>query len=371
MGLVSVPLLAGTEAVAVAFESSWPLAADQGDSCLALSLLPAMLAGRRLDVERPVSRRLLDACPVLQRVFRRFFEWRAQWRGERKGQSISEIEVVAPLRTSGSPRPGVGLFFTGGLDSLATLIERRDEVTHLVYVEGYDIAAGNEHVTSRTLEALDATARAFDKELVVVRSDLRRLGRQLPVWELYHGPALAAAGLLLAQTVGRLYLSATKSVENLRPLGSHPVLDPLWSTEELDFVHAGCELGRVEKARLLRGCEPALRFLRTCWRNYEGRYNCQRCEKCLRTMVNLELAGVERCDSFPEPLDLSLVERLKPDEKTLDFWWENLLEARRGGARPELVRALERTVGDTPGRRAAAAVQRLIRRLVKKLQRGG
>jgi hypothetical protein len=55
--------------------------------------------------------------------------------------------------------------------------------------------------------------------------------------------------------------------------------------------------------------EPlALKYLRVCWDNVDGAYNCCRCEKCIRTMSSLDALGVlERTESFPLPLTPKLV----------------------------------------------------------------
>jgi hypothetical protein len=44
----------------------------------------------------------------------------------------------------------------------------------------------------------------------------------------------------------------------------------------------------------------ALQTLRVCWRSKELQYNCCWCEKCIRTMLCLYVAGVlDRCSAFP------------------------------------------------------------------------
>ena len=34
-----------------------------------------------------------------------------------------------------------------------------------------------------------------------------------------------------------------------------------------------------------------LNFLRVCWKNLDGKYNCTKCEKCIRTLYPIELYG--------------------------------------------------------------------------------
>ena len=62
--------------------------------------------------------------------------------------------------------------------------------------------------------------------------------------------------------------------------GSHPLLDPLWSTETLAFVHDGCEANRMEKVRRIAESPLLLEGLRVC---VDDRgpdvYNCGSCWK--------------------------------------------------------------------------------------------
>ena len=111
---------------------------------------------------------------------------------------------------------------------------------------------------------------------------------------------LASVGLLFQARFRTILISAAHTYADLGPWGSHPLLDPLWSTELTEFVHHGAHATRVDKCRVLANSEVAMRHLRVCWENREGRYNCGECEKCLRTMVNLAAVGaLGRCTTLP------------------------------------------------------------------------
>lgn len=63
---------------------------------------------------------------------------------------------------------------------------------------------------------------------------------------------------------------------------------------------------RASTGRRLAHAPVALASLRVCVRRSER--NCGRCEKCLRTMVELHLAGaLDSCTEFEQPLDLAAV----------------------------------------------------------------
>ena len=54
------------------------------------------------------------------------------------------------------------------------------------------------------------------------------------------------------------------------------MLDPLWSTELMDFEHDGCEATRPEKAAYVSEHELPMKWLRVCLKNPNGMYNCGR-----------------------------------------------------------------------------------------------
>jgi hypothetical protein len=116
-------------------------------------------------------------------------------------------------------------------------------------------------------------------------------------------------------------IGSTFTWAQLFPWGSHPFLDPLWSTEWCELVHSGCEADRPAKARFIADRHPALlKHVRVCWQ--DGRTtNCGQCEKCLRTMVDFQIAGVtEHCDSLPRTIDPVAIRRLKLSAAALPFW---------------------------------------------------
>jgi hypothetical protein len=161
-------------------------------------------------------------------------------------------------------------------------------------------------------------------------------------WEIFHGAALASVAHLLSPLFRKVYIPSSYSFQHLSPWGSHPLVDPLWSSEDLELIHDGCEASRVDKAIAIASNETALHFLRVCWRNYENAYNCGCCEKCVRTMVNLRLAGaLERCQAFDKPLRLGMVAAVNTQSINVEhFVQENLDAAEQQGTDPSLIRAL-------------------------------
>ena len=157
---------------------------------------------------------------------------------------------------------------------------------------------------------------------VVVESNLRRHTERFLHWGYYHGAGLASMGLALG--VRRLLLPAPRSYGFLEPEGSHPLLDPLWSTVRTEVVHHGAEATRWDKIRFLADQPLALETLKVCFdANTDG--NCGRCPKCLVTMAMLAAVGALDAAPFDAPLDLPAVARMDFPLVAPDLWQERVI----------------------------------------------
>ncbi|MFF2659972.1 hypothetical protein ACFVUH_21735 [Kitasatospora sp. NPDC058032] len=325
---------------------------ERGDAFLAALLMPAMSLGEELVVDAPVSARLLRSARTVMEIY-------AAWWARLREVRLTVGEPVEATRG----QDGVGLFFTLGVDSFYSLLgdrERRAEPAHrpvseLLFVN-FEQHTGPDH--EHLLGRVRLVAGRSGCRAVPVETNLRALTAPLVRWEDFHGAALAATALALQGLLGRCLIAASFEYRHLPPYGSHPVLDHLWSTEALDVVHDGAGATRTQKvARRLARSELALRQLAVCWRGRPGQ-NCGACEKCLRTMVTLELAGVlGRCGTLPGVLDLERLGSVpmhSPDAR--EAMREVALDARAGG-RPDLAEAAE-LAADRHGPLPRAAVTR-------------
>jgi hypothetical protein len=190
-----------------------------------------------------------------------------------------------------------------------------------------------------------AIADAFDKRFVEVETNVREIMDPFVDWcGASHGAAMASVGHLLSPAFRRIYFAAPHTYANLFPCGSHPLVDPLWSTEGLEFVHDGCEATRVEKVALVATSDVLLQNLRVCFKNTNGAYNCGKCEKCLRTMINLHInRALDRCSAFDQPLNLRRIARIEVTKvDTMSYVRENLNALESASSNPELQRVLRR-----------------------------
>jgi len=321
-----ISIFVGERCHAVRFAVSHGVVASHNSLSLPLALLPAMRAGRKLQIEGPVSGRLLSSACRIQALLS---DWRPEFQ-------VVRVDARTGSRAP-SPSPGVACFFSGGVDSFYSGLRHLDEITALIFLRGW--GAFGIDVSSAVRKA----AAELGKPLIEVSTNLREFSDRYVSWSLYHGAAMATAALLLSSQFGKVYVPSGMYGETF-PYGSHPLLDPLWSTEQTEIVHDAFEATRLQKVAVIALNDVAMRWLRVC-PGYDGAYNCGRCEKCLRTMVGLRLVGgLARCRTFPERLDLKAISRtwLRPTVRTL--WEENLRAAEKRGDDPQLVLALRRSL---------------------------
>lgn len=308
-----------------------------GDPFL-VSLLPtAMKNGDDLEIiDAPVSSYLIQQIDQIQNIWSRWFGYKP-------------IRVtVKKTREDRPSSSNIGCFFTGGVDSFYSLLKNlkgERKPTHLLFAHGFDIPLTDGVRYDMVKSRISSIAKTLDLVPVFPSSNIRQFTDGNCDWGLLqHGSALAGLALCMQNIFKTILIPATHIYSDELPWGSHPLIDPLWSTETLSFIHDGCEATRVQKIlREISRSDIALANLRVCWRTNKE-YNCGKCEKCLRTMLNLIAAGcLERCSTFPNGVneeDISIVLK-NVDESTIAFAKENLDALYRVGARPDIQRALK------------------------------
>ncbi|HUO84828.1 MAG TPA: hypothetical protein VM534_06900 [Thermoanaerobaculia bacterium] len=189
-------------------------------------------------------------------------------------------------------------------------------------------------------------------EIIVMRNNLRPLRLAgLAKGRIYNsfGSSLITSAHVLGKRLGVFYVPGAGAYRELIPDGAHPLTDPLFSTETTRIIHDGAEATRAEKAIALAEWPETFDRLRVCfnrkWQNVDTAgakvVNCCRCEKCLRTMITLEIcSALSRYSTFPYPLERSRIRRsvLRTD-MTCHFAEQNLRLARERG-RGEIARDL-------------------------------
>lgn len=321
-----------------------------GDPFLAAFLVTAMFLGEELSIQAPVSVRLLDSLATVQIIFNRWFP-----------TVLREVAVHAPhvLKAAGpEERSGTASFFSGGVDSWYSLLKHSTEISALVTVKGFDIPFHDETVFNNLAAANHRIATAAGKEFIAVETNLRDcldptcapLGKGFAgdFWGYQlHGAFLAAVGLCLQRQFRRVIIPSSWPYHRLQPWGTHPLLDPLWSTGLTEFIHDGCEWDRLDKLRAVSQSPTALQNLRVCPTYTPGRYNCSECEKCLRTMLTLDILGtLGQASTFDRPLDLKKLMPTLCVPKKIECIYRDVLAEAKVRGNEEMIHFLRVVLGD-------------------------
>jgi hypothetical protein len=296
--------------------------ADDWSPFLAAALLAAMRRHEDLELEGPVSPRLLRRSEVIQSAY----------------QSWDPDTRRCRVRAGGDPPPrmratGIACFFSRGVDSTYSATAERVEpgpLTHLVFSDRF-LPMQHRDVREEEARRTRAAAELIGLPLLVVSTNFRDLTDMFISWEDAHGAALAAIALLLGSRIGHVVIPSWADYAGLGACGTNPLLDPLWSTESIELEHDRTELGRTAKLAWLAGERPELlRDLKVCLRDNRAD-NCGRCRKCLWTMACLQAAGaLELTRSFEDDLDVDRVRALRPYDLQARLYWAQLCRELEG-----------------------------------------
>ena len=273
------------------------------DAFLVGCLLPALHLGeKRIFVEGRI-------CPFLKEGVNVAMNILAHWtRGqytpikiEAKNREVTDGEGVDELKA-----PRAGMVMSGGMDSLAALRLNRLHYPqdHPAYVKdsyflhGFDIGGVVErgmkfHVFDRAREAILKITGDAGTRLIPVYTNIRHLCDERKLWlDSFFGAVLAAMAHSFSTRINLMFIGSSYDIPNLHPCGSHPLLDPEYSSYNMRIRHRDYELSRLEKIKIVSTWDTAFQNFRVCLANVPDRLNCGKCEKCVRTMTELTALGL-------------------------------------------------------------------------------
>jgi hypothetical protein len=215
------------------------------------------------------------------------------------------------------------LLFSGGIDSLTSFIRHQDEHPILVSIQEKNFSTNTKgktqdltrfnismHISPKNLEVFSTITKSENR---IIRSNWiflldnfwlkiyqNALSGENWYRKVMHGLAFAGlcAPLAYVENIDKLYIASSFTPNAEIPWGSHPDIDNniRWTGTKVE--HDGYELCRQDKifivADYLRD-KPGLQIC-SCTNEKERTVlgkNCSHCEKCCRTILGLELAGVD------------------------------------------------------------------------------
>jgi hypothetical protein len=302
------------------------------EAFLALALLPAMKrkAGV-IEADGVISQQFLEGTERIQKVFR-------SWKPGYGHVEIRNVRVQPSVRIGNGKQ---GVFFSAGLDSYHTFLTHLEEIFAFIHLDGFDIPLIEHSMRKKMVENCRYIGQQFGKQAIILESNAREFMEHFVTWSYSHGSVIGSAGLLLMPEYERFFVAGAGNPADREPFGSHPDLDPNWSTEVLKFAHEA-QVDKIDKCRLISQYDVALQTLHVCLRFPESGLNCGECEKCLRTQVYLQAVGAaERCTAFPTPLNLELLGQLKvSQDQQMNLLYKALNLLEENETYPETARVL-------------------------------
>ena len=133
------------------------------DPFLAGGFLPAIAQGGELTIapEFPVSSTLREHLDELQIIYR---SWNYEFPG---------VRVTCTTAPPAEPVPGIAALYSGGVDSMYTLLRHQDSTTHMVRLFGFDVDDTPDDI-ARIIDHDRAFAAKMGKHYVPVETNFRQ-----------------------------------------------------------------------------------------------------------------------------------------------------------------------------------------------------
>lgn len=216
---------------------------------------------------------------------------------------MHHIQIKTEVDSSRLPNHGaVGTGISCGVDSLCTLASNEQiaykshKITHLTF---FNVGSNGEDEEAQKLYPL-RKQRAIDFcneygfELIDCDSNIMNVIRQSHYITSTYTCGFAI--FCLQKLFSIYYLASSTTFKNytlidndLTDSSKYDLLSCYcFSTNQLKIYTDGAELSRLDKVRRIASFEPAFRYLNVCTIQDK---NCCRCEKCLRTISELEYLG--------------------------------------------------------------------------------
>jgi hypothetical protein len=274
---------------------------ESSDGFLTAVLLLAMQYDENIHVRGRVSPRLVAGIDEYQRFFNTWFP-----------NKFRRVKITYDTESGTTRLPAdrhVVCAFSGGVDSFFSLWrhlppndqETGSRVTHALFVHGFDIEIDDDRTFQGVLQNYRTLFAKLDIPLLTAKTNFQAFGTRSN-WGIFHGTALIGLAHILGASIEKFYVPSTHTYRHLVPWGSDPRIDHLLSTETTKIVHDSAEFTRVEKTKAISNWADTYEHLRVCIYG-DNLKNCSRCEKCLRTMLTLDLFGaLEKYSTFTNPI---------------------------------------------------------------------
>jgi len=290
---------------------------------LAAFLLCSMKIGEEIILDGEVSPTLIKNIQLISDLV-------TSWKIGFKSAKINcQIKSKDDLKGNGT-----ACFFSLGVDSFYTYLSHKHDrkpIKNLIFVHGFDIDLQNTELYKSALSKMKEIAKLERINVIPVKTNIKKITDRYIEWDWEHGGAMASVALMLPGKLGKVYFAGSDSWiqrKKVMPYGTHPDLDGLWSTGNLQIVHDGNESTRLQKIQKVVSKSPlALKYLRVCNQNLKGKYNCSNCEKCIRTMIDLKICdSLKYAKTFQKEIPLEKLSNIHNEDYDTKIYFEDSLK---------------------------------------------
>ncbi len=244
-----------------------------------LWLMPCILANRNLRFEKPV-------CKIWYENAVEYIDFHADRWGTAKIKIFAET-----YETSVAPQQGEAVCFSGGVDSFHTLMNVGSP-KYLVRAEPADPSSRLVEDYRLSRERIAKVANGVGAIPVTIKFNVI----EHPSYRIHddndgYTGTLACMGHLLSPHIGSIFISSSHHKDDPAVLGCRWQTDPLFSTTRLQVHHTYVDFRRRDKVAAIADWHLAQENLFVCFEKLGSNRNCSRCEKCIRTMLDLYLLG--------------------------------------------------------------------------------
>jgi hypothetical protein len=269
------------------------LTTERTDAFLVGLFLLALKKGIDIKVQGPVSERLYYT------LNKYLLPLTADIRGDKKAVKI----YCDNLTAESLPNAGaVGTGLSCGIDSFSTIYNHLVEecpidykITHFTFFNvGSNGSLGGEKARNlfrKRTSLVEPCAEELGKELITVDSNISEI-LELGFYETHTYRNISAC-LALQKLFKVYYYSSSYALRyfELKPgsCGHYDIYNmSMLSTENITFFSTCPHNTRLDKTKMVSNYEPAFKYLNVCIVDGE---NCGGCEKCVRTLLTLEVLG--------------------------------------------------------------------------------
>jgi hypothetical protein len=341
---------------------------------LVACIMPAMYHGEK--------RVFMDAkvCPQLQEGLVTAMALLTDWWYRKKAKPNVKLEVkTSETMLSQNTSQRAGMFFSGGIDSLASLRKNRLNfpLEHPWSVKDGLLIFGLETDQIEKFEFVKKSLQALTEQtgltLIPIYTNVRYLDDDWMFWQrFFQDSVYASVAHLFSKRFSVVSIASTYNIPHMQRDGSHPLLDINYSSSDLILRHDAIQLSRLDKMALVADWDLGFQNIRTCNNSHlyqKGHLNCGHCFKCVSAMLAFMALGVlDRTRAFPpEPLTPELCDEVIMVDKSTICFYDELPQLLTEKGHGDLAKVIEKKIAAYQDKEARFALNQGFREIAKRI----